>query len=109
MFGTKKSRPLRKHMPISVSYTHLYKFYQSGELIKHREDDREYMGRTLSLIHIFTSKTTGENHVVVTDDNGQFSTSADWASHKHNTNAGTVSYTHLDVYKRQKQKKAVRC
>ena len=26
-----------------------YKFYQSGELIKHREDDREYMGRTLYL------------------------------------------------------------
>ena len=56
-----------------------------------------------------TSKTTGENHVVVTDDNGQFSTSAEWASHKHNTNAGktsedgiwSVSYTHLDVYKRQ--------
>ena len=39
----------------------------------------------------FTSKTTGENHVVVTDDNGQFSTSADWASHKHNTNAGKTS------------------
>ena len=38
-----------------------------------------------------TSKTTGENHVVVTDDNGQFSTSADWASHKHNTNAGKTS------------------
>ena len=34
---------------------------------------------------------TGENHVVVTDDNGQFSTSADWASHKHNTNAGKTS------------------
>ena len=26
-----------------------YNFYQSGELIKHREDDREYMGRTLYL------------------------------------------------------------
>ena len=26
-----------------------YKFYQSGELIKHREDDREHMGRTLYL------------------------------------------------------------
>ena len=26
-----------------------YKFYQSGELIKHREDDREYMGHTLYL------------------------------------------------------------
>ena len=38
-----------------------------------------------------TSKTTGESHVVVTDDNGQFSTSADWASHKHNTNAGKIS------------------
>ena len=38
-----------------------------------------------------TSKTTGESHVVVTDDNGQFSTSADWTSHKHNTNAGKTS------------------
>ena len=38
-----------------------------------------------------TSKMTGENHVVVTDDNGQFSTSAEWASHKHNTNAGKTS------------------
>ena len=38
-----------------------------------------------------TSKTTGEHHVVVTDDNGQFSTSAEWASHKHNTNAGKTS------------------
>ena len=27
----------------------------------------------------------------LTDDNGQFSTSADWASHKHNTNAGKTS------------------
>ncbi|CUP98015.1 Helix-turn-helix [Blautia obeum] len=25
-----------------------YKFYQSGELIKHREDDREYMGRAVA-------------------------------------------------------------
>ena len=38
-----------------------------------------------------TSKTTGENHIIVTDDNGQFSTSSDWASHKHNTNAGKTS------------------
>ena len=38
-----------------------------------------------------TSKTTGESHVVVTDDNGQFSTSSDWASHKHNTNKGQIS------------------
>ena len=38
-----------------------------------------------------TSKTTGESHIVVTDDNGQFSTSAGWASHKHNTNKGKTS------------------
>ena len=38
-----------------------------------------------------TSKTTGESHIVVTDDNGQFSTSSDWASHKHNTNEGKTS------------------
>ena len=38
-----------------------------------------------------TSKTTGESHIVVTDDNGQFSTASDWASHKHNTNAGKTS------------------
>ena len=38
-----------------------------------------------------TSKTTGESHVVVTDDNGQFSTASNWASHKHNTNAGKTS------------------
>ncbi len=38
-----------------------------------------------------TSKTTGESHIVVTDNNGQFSTSSKWASHKHNTNAGKIS------------------
>ena len=38
-----------------------------------------------------TSKTTGESHIIVTDDNGQFSTSSDWVSHKHNTNAGKTS------------------
>ena len=38
-----------------------------------------------------TSKTTGESHIVVTDDNGQFYTSSDWASHKHNTNKGQSS------------------
>ena len=27
----------------------------------------------------------------MTDDNGQFSTSSDWASHKNNTNAGKTS------------------
>ena len=38
-----------------------------------------------------TSKTTGESHVIVTDGNGQFSTAADWVSHKQNTNTGKTS------------------
>ena len=38
-----------------------------------------------------TSKTTGESHIVVTDKNGQFSTTSEWSSHKHNTNAGKTS------------------
>ena len=38
-----------------------------------------------------TSKTTGESHIIVTDANGQFSTSSDWVSHKQNTNAGKSS------------------
>jgi len=38
-----------------------------------------------------TSKTTGESHIIVTDKNGQFSTAANWTSHKQNTNAGTSS------------------
>ena len=38
-----------------------------------------------------TGKTTGESHIIVTDVNGQFSTSSDWVSHKQNTNAGKTS------------------
>ena len=38
-----------------------------------------------------TSKTTGESHIIVTDANGQFSTSSEWVSHKQNTNAGKKS------------------
>lgn len=38
-----------------------------------------------------TSKTTGESHIIVTDKNGQFSTAADWVSHKQNTNDGKSS------------------
>ena len=38
-----------------------------------------------------TGKTTGESHIIVTDANGQLSTSSDWVSHKQNTNAGKTS------------------
>ena len=35
-----------------------------------------------------TSLTTGENHVIVTDVNGEFSTASEWNPHSQNTNAG---------------------
>lgn len=38
-----------------------------------------------------TSITTGESHVVITDENGQFSTASDWNPHTQNTNAGITS------------------
>ena len=47
--------------------------------------------RLVNVLFKITSKTTGESHIIVTDNNGQFSTSADWVSHKQNTNAGTSS------------------
>ena len=38
-----------------------------------------------------TSKTTGESHVVVTDENGEFSTEAAWTPHTNETNNGVSS------------------
>lgn len=38
-----------------------------------------------------TSKTTGESHVVVTDDNGEFSTESSFAKHSYHTNQGKSS------------------
>ena len=37
-----------------------------------------------------TSKTTGESHVIVTDGNGQASTTASWNAHTTDTNGGTA-------------------
>ncbi len=38
-----------------------------------------------------TSKTTGESHTIVTDENGYASTASSWSKHSANTNAGTSS------------------
>ena len=38
-----------------------------------------------------TSKTTGESHIIVTDENGYASTHSSWNSHLQNTNAGQSS------------------
>ena len=76
------------------------KLYKKNEVVKTIHTDIEGVkigvGTHKRLVDVpfrITSKTTGESHVVVTDDNGQFSTASDWASHKHNTNAGKQART----------------
>lgn len=39
-----------------------------------------------------TSKTTGEAHVIVTDENGMANTAASWTPHTQNTNAGQSAH-----------------
>ncbi len=38
-----------------------------------------------------TSKTTGESHIIVTDDNGYANTASDWNPHTQNTNRGEAA------------------
>ena len=54
------------------------------EFVKVREDD---MSRLAGVPFRITSQTTGESHVIVTDENGQAKTSAEWNKHSHKTNA----------------------
>ena len=44
-----------------------------------------------------TSKTTGESHVVVTDENGYFSSASSWNKHTHETNANDWALDAEDV------------
>ena len=50
-------------------------------------ESAERVGYLAGVPFRITSKATGEFHIVVTDNNGQFSTASSWASHKVNTNA----------------------
>lgn len=59
-----------------------------GDLKLTKVEDKT-MKRMSEIPFKITSKTTGENHVIVTDKNGIASTSASWNMHSENTNAGT--------------------
>lgn len=45
---------------------------------------------------LVTSQTTGEAHVVVTDENGMVSTSSDWNAHSTRTNANDAALSGVD-------------
>lgn len=54
--------------------------------------DEDTMGRMAGVPFLVTSATTGEWHVVVTDENGMLDTSSDWNAHSQRTNASDAAY-----------------
>ncbi|MDL2324538.1 VaFE repeat-containing surface-anchored protein [Ruminococcaceae bacterium OttesenSCG-928-A16] len=52
----------------------------------------ESMAHLANVPFKITSKTTGESHIVVTDENGYFSTSSSWNLHSANTNKGETEF-----------------
>ena len=58
------------------------------EFVKVSDGDLKRMANVPFTI---TSKTTGESHTIVTDENGYVSTAASWVKHTANTNAGKTS------------------
>ncbi len=52
----------------------------------------EDMGRLSNVPFRITSRTTGENHVIITDANGYFNTSSAWNPHSQDTNRGETEY-----------------
>ncbi len=63
------------------------------DLRKIRETDQSRLARVPFLL---TSQTTGEAHVVVTDENGIVDTSATWNPHTRNTNGNDAALAALD-------------
>ena len=49
------------------------------------------MKRMAGVPFAITSVTTGESHIVVTDENGQFDTSSSWNKHSQDTNRGETA------------------
>ena len=58
------------------------------EFVKVSEAD---MSRLAGVPFRITSETTGESHVIVTDENGYASTAAEWNKHTHKTNANDTA------------------
>ena len=79
---------------------------QDGQVVEYRDGDAAYnqvirgdlmfikvgegggahMGRFANVAFKLTSQTTGESHIVVTDENGEVRTTTEWNPHSQNTN-----------------------
>ena len=83
-----------------------FQIRQDGQVVEYRDGDAAYnqvvrgdlqfvkvgeggeanMGRFANVAFKLTSETTGETHIVVTDENGEVRTVSDWNPHSQNTN-----------------------
>ena len=83
-----------------------FQIRKDGEIIEFRDGDAAYnqvvrgdlqfvkvgeggeanMGRFANVAFKLTSQTTGESHIVVTDENGEVRTTTEWNPHSQNTN-----------------------
>ena len=84
-----------------------FQIRKDGEVIEFRDGDAAYnqvirgdlqfvkvgeggeadMGRFANVAFKLTSQTTGESHIVVTDENGEVRTTTEWNPHSQNTNS----------------------
>ncbi len=62
-----------------------------GDLEFTKADDASG-ARLANVAFLVTSETTGESHVIVTDENGYFCSSSSWNAHTSNTNANDAAY-----------------
>ena len=56
------------------------------QFVKVGEGGEANMGRFANVAFKLTSQTTGESHIVVTDENGEVRTTTEWNPHSQNTN-----------------------
>ena len=83
-----------------------FQIRQDGQVVEYRDGDAAYnqvirgdlqfvkvgeggeanMGRFANVAFKLTSQTTGESHIVVTDENGEVRTTTEWNPHSQNTN-----------------------
>ena len=100
-----ESKPGEGYLHTDKAVRH-FTIRQDGQVVEYRDGDAAYnqvirgdlqfvkvgeggeanMGRFANVAFKLTSQTTGETHIVVTDENGEVRTTSEWNPHSQNTN-----------------------
>ena len=100
-----ESKPGEGYLHTDKAVRH-FTIRQDGQVVEYRDGDAAYnqvirgdlqfikvgeggeanMGRFANVAFKLTSQTTGESHIVVTDENGEVRTVTEWNPHSQNTN-----------------------